>query len=140
MLKMTVWVGALALGMAQMASAQGTCPCGGGGDLVTKPGVLFSGKTVCAVASSGSDRWQEYHAPSGDLIDYKLGAGHPVDPTTRVGSWSSSATTLTHIYGPSASYVWSVCKDTTSGPYRFCNGSSAVVTNSTLIAGQQACP
>jgi len=136
-MKAAVWVGAVILVLAHSASAQ-TCPCGGGGALLTKPGVQFSGKTLCA--ARGSERWQEYHAPAGDLIDYKKGPGDKVDPTTKVGSWSGSATTLTHNYGPGSAYIWSVCKDTASGPYRFCNGATAVVSNATLVTGQVRCP
>ena len=68
---------------------------------------LVSGNTICA--SQGGDSWQEQHRAGGQLWDYKLGNGHPVDPTEQVGTWSVSGSQLTHAYtnGPSFNYtVW----------------------------------
>jgi hypothetical protein len=83
------------------------------------------GTTFCV--ARGNERWQEFHAESGELIDYKLGPGHPVDPTKTVGSWTVTGMqavvptdvraarprrdeggVLTHTYG-GTSYTFAVC-------------------------------
>jgi hypothetical protein len=134
-MRAVVLVGVLALGLATSAFAQ--CPCSNASTRVTKLSALFSGKTVCA--SRGDEQWQEYHAAGGALIDYKRGPSDRTDPTTQVGNWSVSGDTLTHNYGPGASYQWAVCGDTPKGPYRFCDGASSVVSGATLRDGQVAC-
>lgn len=138
-MKAVVIAGALALGLAASAYAQTACPCSSTGTLVAAPRLLVGGNTVCA--ARGDERWQEYHAGTsgGALIDYKRGPNDPVDPTAQVGTWSASGGTLTHDYGGGARYTWSVCREAPGGPYRFCDGSTSVVSGATIVTGQQAC-
>ena len=134
---------ALTLGMAGEAAAQ-ACPCAGGGTQQVNVQVLVNGKTACAVR--GSERWQEFHAANGDVIDYKLGPGSTTDPSSKVGTWVAgnatrgSPQTVTYNYGPGEVYSYAVCGPAT-GPYLFCNVSSKeAIPNVRLQAGQGACP
>lgn len=103
---------------------------------------LLSGNTVC-VGSSGNWLAQEYHsgAAAGPLIDWKRGAGHPVDPTKQVGSWSISgtgaATVVNYTYGSTtySNAVW----NHGDGTYSFCN-NQGVETVGRIKTGQGACP
>lgn len=101
---------------------------------------LISGKTVCAV--SGSDKWQEYHKPGSDLIDWKRGANHPTDPTKKVGTWSTGGTgsnsRVTYNYGPGQVYSYAV-HSVTGSTYTFCGDSPAPTLDVSLIAGQVSC-
>lgn len=66
---------------------------------------LLNNKMVCVkntdVSKTGSTPWynQEWHqaaAPSstgGQLWDYKMGSGHPVDPSKQIGSWNITTNT-----------------------------------------------
>jgi hypothetical protein len=81
-----------AAGLVGQAAAQNACATGTrvAGDALR---TLLAGKTVCAAL--GDDRWQEDHAGNGsgndDLIDYKRGPGHPVDPAEKVGTWRANS-------------------------------------------------
>lgn len=114
-----------------------SCPCTNA-NRVTGAALdtLVSGKTVCA--SFGGERWQEFHQGTGSLIDYKLGPGHAVDPSTSVGSWSRSGNTLVYNYGSGGLFSYEVCTATPGGPYAFCGVRSIV--NVTILNGQSACP
>lgn len=63
-----------------------------------------SGKTAC-VGTPGNWESQEFHGgDSGvlnNLIDYKLGPGHSIDPQGPVGTWTynQSSATITYTYG-----------------------------------------
>lgn len=106
--------------------------------------------TVCA--SRNGERWQEWHKPgaqatgtaSGRIEDYKRGPGHPVDPTTDVGSWSISNNIVTYNYGTGGTYSYALFRDSASGPYHFCgvsgtsnNGNN--IPNATIRPGQVPC-
>lgn len=98
----------------------------------------ISGKTICA--AKGSDRWQEYHNPNQDLVDWKMGppASGNIDPTEKVGTWNIAANTLTHTYGTS-SYSYEVHLVGTS--YSLCGvGGAPNFDSITIIAGQVPCP
>ena len=137
--------------------AQVACPCGGG-TRVTGPALvnLLAGRTVCGTA--GGDQWQEFHsgatANGGPLIDWKLGPGHPVDPTTQVGTWSiadvdTANTIAIYNYGSGGTYGYAVCLN--GATVNFCGSAGAPrnartaatagtdVLNATLIAGQASC-
>ncbi|BCX87748.1 hypothetical protein MIN45_P0115 [Methylomarinovum tepidoasis] len=117
-------------GLAFTASAD--CASPPVGDAAT----VLRGKTICVTDSSTGEKWQEYHAPSGALIDYKKGPSDPVDPSKTVGSWSTSGAQVTYTYGQ-ASYSYTVTGDATSG-YSLCGAKN--FTNVTLLSGQQPCP
>lgn len=135
--QVTVW----ACGVLVLAPAWGqSCPAGT--TRVNQVIQLVGGNTMCA--SRGSDSWQEYHqgtGNSGDLIDYKLGPGHRIDPTKKVGTWSAlngANSSVTHTYG-STSYTWLVC-DAGGGSYTLVStGNAGTVTGVTMRTGQVPC-
>lgn len=112
---------------------------------------LLLGKTLCGAPGPGypgaaADRWQEEHLANGDLFDYKLGPGHPVDPREKVGTWSVGQGTfgaqgVTHSYGATA-FVWAVFGPVPNVPgvsvYSFCNGTAEHV-RATIIATGSGC-
>src|SRR5262245_15046253 len=61
----------------------------------------LSNRLVCGqragAPANANNRWQEQHLGSGggQLVDFKLGPGHPVDPREQVGSWSLTASVVT---------------------------------------------
>ena len=123
--------------MASSQAAAQAASCPSGTSRVFNIASLLPGNTVCAVR--GSDRWQEYHVPGGDLIDYKMGPNDKVDPTEKVGTWSIREASITHTYS-SFSYTWIVCsaatQPTLSSTFLFrSTGTSGDVTNVTLKAG-----
>lgn len=142
-------VGVLGTVVAGSALAQ-TCPAGttriksgtpanpsGQGNNITS---FITGSTICA--ARGGDRWQEYHAAGGALIDWKRGANHPVDPTTEVGRWSASNgndPTVTHTYG-NTSYVWAICLDTGGQTYTLVSPTGGTITGAKIFATQVPCP
>lgn len=140
-------VAAVALSIAVLSvpvvgHAQTACP--GGTNRVSNVSSLVGGNTLCA--ARGGDRWQEFHqgtGQSGNLIDFKLGAGHPVDPTKTVGTWSSNNganSNLTHTYG-AQSFTWLVCQVGTANNYTLVStGAVGTITGATVQAGQVACP
>lgn len=133
---------AVLAGMSVQAFAQSvSCPGGGSPLIAADITTLLSGKTVCA--TSGGDRWQEYHQAGGALIDYKKGPSDPVDPTKTVGGWSANGSAITYNYtdGGISSYSFAVCAaSATSLSGTFVPLQSGVNIPFTLIAGQSACP
>ena len=112
---------------------------------------LVSGKTVCA--TQGGDKWQEYHSGSSgannNLIDWKKGTSDPIDPTTPVGSWSTTTngnnSSVIYNYGSGGIYVYKVYAISptvapNAGNYTYCGISSAPTLNVTIQAGQGPCP
>ena len=101
--------------------------------------LILTSNTVCAVRSS--ERWQELHQTGGALIDFKLGPGHPVDPSETVGSWSiggNSVATVVYNYGSvGGTYSYQVYPNGGNN-YSFCAGSTDLPT--TIKAGGGACP
>lgn len=131
---------AAALGvLGSPAHAQTACALSAGVVNLTNPQVsaLLTGQTVCGVpgpgyAGSPGDRWQEEHLANGDLFDYKLGPGHPVDPREKVGTWSLRSAFLgpqgvSHKYA-SATFNWAVFGPAVNTPgvsvYSFCSGAA----------------
>ena len=103
---------------------------------------IFVGKTVCATL--GSDKWQEEHRGSGitgQLWDFKLGAGHAVDPTEQVGTWTIVGTgnnaVMRHSYTGGNSYDYAVYNNGNS-TYDFCG--TTTVPNATLGTIGSSCP
>lgn len=120
----------------------------------------LGGMTVCKMNAANTDwEWQEFHRTTGgpntpNLIDYKKGPDHPVDPTAPVGSWSINTDnpqgggndditqTVTYNYGGTSIYTFSVWAQGPggTGPYNFCSEQGATdVLNATLISGQGPC-
>jgi hypothetical protein len=138
-------LGALASGSA---FAQIICPggttrvTGGAGANPNTPGTFrdfISGVTFCA--ARGADRWQEFHANNGDLIDWKLG-NNPIDPTEKVGTWSAqngNDAAVTHTYGATA-YTWAVCRVGVTSSYTLVSNTAGTITGVTIRAGQVPCP
>jgi len=104
---------------------------------------FITGATICA--ARGTDRWQEFHASNGDLIDYKLGPESPtnkVDPTKKVGIWSASNganATVTHTYG-TTNFEWAICRVGTGLTYTLVSLTGGTVNGATILAGQVPCP
>ena len=130
-----VMTGVLLLGGVGLAG-QAAAACSGTALDVTQLSAKFSGNTVCA--QRAGDRWQEYHqgTGSGDLIDWKMGPGHAVDPSKQVGTWSATNTGMAYDYGSGGQYTYQVF-DNNDGTYSFCNGAEMAVT---VRSGQGACP
>lgn len=101
--------------------------------------ITLSNNTVCAVR--GSDSWQELHQSGGALIDYKLGPGHPVDPSEQVGSWSIAGTganaTVVYNYGSGGTYTYKVYQNGGNN-YSFCVGATELLA--TVKTGGGTCP
>ncbi len=139
--KLLLVAGIVFLGFSGAVSAQ-SCSCTGndqvkGADVTT----ALQGNTVCVPKGAGWE-WQEQHRTGGQLWDYKLGAGHPVDPTEQVGTWAVSGgganTIVTHAYG-SQSFAYTVCRVGTSTSYGFCPSSGTTIM-ATIKAGTAGCP
>lgn len=109
------------------------------------------GKTLCA--ARGALRWQEFHVDSATaagrrLIDYKLGPGHPIDPTKDVGIWDarggnagpSGGPVLFHRYNGGQSYSWLICREASSTSWTLrSTGPDGDITGATLRTGQVSC-
>lgn len=112
---------------------------------------LLQGNTICVSNGSGGWESQEEHLVGGDLYDYKLGDGDPVDPRKNLGTWSvannnSTDATVTYTYtafGPATAVgpfkVYRV-GDTTSTTYDFCNGTTLSATGSLKSGIESPCP
>ena len=98
-------VAPILLALLGSAHAQQNCSCGSGQRVApdTKIAALLGGKTVCA-SLSATEQWQEYHVGNstagGDLIDYKKGPSDAVDPTEKVGTWSTTGTLCSPMGSP----------------------------------------
>lgn len=141
----------------RVTSGTPATPNNGIGDLMS----FVRGTTFCV--ARGAERWQEFHATSGELIDYKLGPGHPVDPTKTVGTWTVTGMqavvpadvraararrveggVVTHTYGQT-SYSFAVCVP--SAEARRANPSFVLVSPTAgtfekvrILTGQLPCP
>jgi hypothetical protein len=115
-----------------------SCPTGT--SAVSSAALLVRDKTMCA--ARGGDRWQEFHAAGGSLVDYKMGPGDAVDPTETVGTWSGNGGLLTHAYTGGGSFVWAMCRE--GGPstqtFTLVSTSAGSITGVSLQSGQVRCP
>lgn len=73
-----------------------------GGQVVDPRPVLTP--SVMITAGSGGDSWHEVQCANGQLWDLKQGAGHPVDPSGFVGTWSMTSDSVTHSYDQAYTY------------------------------------
>jgi hypothetical protein len=113
------------------------CVASAGYTRINGLGTFMAGKTACKRNAGNTDwEWQEYHDPSGDLIDWKKGPSDSVDPSTSVGNWFGG-TLVNYDYDAGAySYrVWQRADNT----YDFCNGSTLTLAAVTLKTGQVSC-
>jgi len=105
----------------------------------------ISGKLICGqragAPADANNRWQEEHVVAGgQLFDYKLGPGHPVDPRKLVGTWSITGnganTRVEYRYGSgsttSGPYPHSV-HDAGGGTYEFCTGPGGTLVARAVI-------
>ena len=106
---------------------------------------LLPDKTVCA--TRGGDRWQEQHKAGGELWDYKMGPGHPVDPSKQLGTWvvgGSANRQVTYTYtafGDPESYTFEVHQPNSNvNSYNFCGiGIAENIIGATIQDGAN-CP
>lgn len=109
---------------------------------------LIQGKTVCA--TQGAEKWQEYHSGSSgvanNLIDYKKGPGHAIDPTGPVGMWITTArgpySRVIYNYGSGGMPTYEVHGAniySDGATYTFCGDSSAPTLDVILRSGQVSC-
>jgi hypothetical protein len=117
---------------------------------------FFDNATVCV--ARGAERWQEFHQVGGDLIDFKRGPNHPVDPTKKVGTWtvsgeadprsarlaSDQGPVLVHTYG-STSYSFAVCVPRAevrraSPTFVLSSPVAGTFENVRILPGQVPCP
>lgn len=101
---------------------------------------LLTGNTVC-VGTAGNWEAQELHVSGGNLVDFKRGPGHPVDPSETVGSWSvnAAANTVSHNYGAGGTYTYTISPNGGAG-YSFCSTAGAPEILATVKAGGGGCP
>lgn len=122
-------------GLVQSATAA----CTGTSLNQTQLGSLLTGNTVCAIRVN--DRWQELHVNGGDLIDFKRGPGHPVDPSESVGRWSivgnGASATVVYNYGGGGTFTFRVFS-VAGNSYSFCDGAAELPA--TVITGGGPCP
>jgi hypothetical protein len=75
---------------------------------------LLEGNTACVPpVTQPTMEAQELHLAGGALIDYKKGSGHPVDPSTQVGTWAVTGADgrgvfVTYDYGNGQVYNYAV--------------------------------
>ena len=129
------------LGLAFPAQAACTGPTAGPSLNQTQLTALLTGNTVCAMRST--DRWQELHVSGGDLIDFKRGPGHAVDPSESVGRWSivgtgGNATVLYNYGGSGGTFTFQVFA-VSGNAYSFCAAGAAELPV-TVKPGGGACP
>ena len=105
-------------------------------------GNVTSGSRYTCVGVSPNASWNE-QLSGGTIVDYKLGAGHPTDPTAKVGTYSvggannnSVGGVLTYSYTGGPSYGYMIDTGTAGGtigasPFTFCpvGGGANIVVN-----------
>jgi len=128
---------ALSACMVLSGEAMAACP-----GTPLNPGALSStltNNTVCATRNG--ERWQELHQSNGDLVDYKMGPGHPVDPSEKVGTWSIDSPTraVVYNYNPTDIYRYTVSANGGTS-YSFCGIGGAPNIDVTIKSGGGACP
>jgi hypothetical protein len=103
---------------------------------------LLAGNTAC-IGHTPNAEWSEWHngGASGNVVDWKLGASNPVDPTKTVGTFlittSITAGTVKYTYD-SQSYTYFV-QQGASNPYTFCNTGGSPSFAVMVNPGQGPC-
>lgn len=121
-------------------AGQALAVCTGGGrvNATTALTTLLQNNTVCVPAVTvPTMTWQELHSGSSgganNLIDFKRGPGHAVDPSEPVGSWTISgnaggnAAVVNHNYGTGGSFTYQVFNNG-DGTHSFCSSAPEIVT------------
>jgi len=125
---------ALACCGASQAQTGGACSCDPNGQAYAAAELpaLLDHRMVCA--SLGSDKWQEWHNGNngGSLVDYKLGPGDPVDPSSVVGTYAYSGATVKYTYG-ATTYTYQVCKS--GANFTFCGAPFGGLNITNAIVG-----
>jgi hypothetical protein len=87
---------------------------------------------------AAGDRWQEQHRAGGQLWDFKLGVGNPMDPESQVGTYSFSgngaSSAVTHTYSATA-FTWRVYLFSSPNTYSFCTAAGVEHVRAFVIAG-----
>lgn len=128
-------------------TGQALAVCSGGGrvNTVTALTTLLQGNTVCVPAVTvPTMTWQELHSGTSgganNLIDFKRGPGHAVDPSGPVGSWTISgnsggnAAVVNHNYGTGGSFTYQVFNNG-DGTHSFCSVAPEIVARVTPGGG-----
>lgn len=119
----------LLMAFAGVAQAQSvTCTCDSSAIRTDNAAILaglLTNKMVCG--NVGGEAWQEWHngGAAGAVVDYKQGPGHPVDPSTAVGSYVvNTNNTVTYTYsGGSGPYTYDVCLASSGTSYTYCGAA-----------------
>lgn len=105
---------------------------GGGGTAISNVTATLNDKTVCGAADNG-DTWQEWHTSGGgEVWEYALGDGHPVDPRHHVANWSARNGTapnpgrVTYSYLGGSSYTFELWQN--GSTLYFCGSGSTNTT------------
>jgi hypothetical protein len=119
----------LTLGTSQALAVPGVCTPGLSGNAIA---ALVLNKYVCDGVFPNVD-WNEFHNGS-TITDYKKGPSDPKDPSTVVGSYTTTASSaangvITYTYtGGSSTYAYNV-KQNSGTSYFFCpTGAGANLT------------
>ena len=158
MIDKTIVLAALTLALGGTAQSQ-TCICNGGSgtqlNTVAAVQAVLANKMVCAAV--GADQWQEWHngGANGPVMDYKMGPGHPVDPSSAVGTYRvvdlaanptisrtqrGVGAAVAYTYGANT-YTYGVCQ--TGATYAFCGaafgGRDITAARVSATGGLQPC-
>ena len=154
----TIALAAFTLTLSGAAQSQ-VCICNGGSgtQLTTVAAVqaVLANKMVCAAV--GAEQWQEWHngGASGPVVDYKMGPGHPVDPSSAGGTYQvvdlaanpriskaqrAAGAAVAYTYGANT-YTYGVCQ--TGATYAFCGvafgGRDITGARVSVTGGLQPC-
>lgn len=97
---MKAFINGILLVSAVLVSVDVLAVCPG---TVVNPTSVLTPDTMI-VATAGADSWHEVQCADGRLWDWKLGAGHPTDPSAFVGTWTMTSTSVTHTYDKAYTY------------------------------------
>ena len=130
--------------LASVVSGQALALCDGSAPyttIVTDTATLFGNKTICATGNG--DQWHEYHAAGNILEKIGNGTATGVDPNMPVGSWNTTANTISYTYTGDAASPYNYIKVYSNGgnDVELC-GTGSIRFTGTLSAGKvlSACP
>ncbi|QSA96055.1 hypothetical protein [Methylococcus sp. EFPC2] len=141
------------MGLVLLAGISGEAMaiCGTAGDvrIGTAPAIrtALSGKSIHAVAPAPSNEdWKEDHcsvgAGTGPANLYKVGAGTPVDPRVKRGTWEitgiGNSRSVKYIYTGDGTYTWELWQ--TGANVYFCNGTTQIAHIVSSTPAGAPCP